>query len=97
MSYQPPSSFQKSLSSLFSVIKGAFLGARRLDACLASPVLLPPHHTTGELENRIKTPLESRLLDLKGRSTAFDVYGVDPKTLTRYFSGAMKQKSLTEH
>lgn len=84
----PPSSSQKSSLSLPSTMRGAFLGARRRDACLASPVLLPPHQTTGALEKRMNTALESKLLARSGRSTAFDVYGVDPNTLTRYFFGA---------
>lgn len=35
----------------------------------------------------MKTPPESNELALRGFSTAFEVYGVDPKTLTRYFLG----------
>lgn len=89
----PPSSAQNSLPSLLSKTSGAFFGARRREACLASPVLLAPHQTTGLEENSMKTPLESKLLDRAGRSTAFDVYGVDPNTLTRYFSGAETRRA----
>lgn len=89
----PPSSTQKSSLSLPSTMRGAFLGAKRRDACLASPVLLPPHQTTGALEKRINTALESKLLARNGRSTAFEVYGVDPNTLTRYFLGAASKKN----
>lgn len=75
-------------------MRGAFLGARRRDACRASPVLLPPHQTTGVLENRMNTALESRLLARNGRSTALEVYGVEPNTLTRYFFGAAERTAL---
>lgn len=90
----PPSSTQKSSLSLPSAMRGAFLGARRREACLASPVLLPPHQTIGVLENRMNTALESKLLARNGRSTAFEVYGVDPNTLTRYFFGAASRIAL---
>lgn len=84
----PPSCSQNSLSSLPSDINGAFPGANLLDASLASPVLLLPHQTTGEFEKSMKTPIESKLLALNGRSTALDVYGVEPNTLTKYLRGA---------
>lgn len=74
-------------------MRGAFLGARRRDACRASPVLLLPHQTIDVLEKRMNTALESKLLARNGRSTAFEVYGVEPNTLTRYFFGAMKQEA----
>lgn len=86
----PPSSAQKESSSFPSDINGVIAGARRLEASLESPVLFPPHQTTEDVEEkRMKTPLESRLLALNGRSTALEVYGVEPSTLTRYFLGAV--------
>lgn len=90
----PPSSTQKSSPSLPSATRGAFLGARRRDACRASPVLLLPHQTIDVLEKRMNTALESKLLARNGRSTAFEVYGVEPNTLTRYFFGATNQEAL---
>lgn len=79
---------QKSSSSFPSQISGAVGGANLREASLASSVLLLPHQTIGMLENRMNTPLESRLLARRGRSTAFEVYGVEPNTLTRYLLGA---------
>lgn len=41
----------------------------------------------------MNTALESKLLARNGRSTAFEVYDVEPNTLTRYFFGAVNQKA----
>jgi len=42
----------------------------------------------------MNTALESKLLARNGRSTALEVYGVEPNTRTRYFFGAAEQKTL---